>query len=433
MGHFINYDYTLLSVRQKFHLCCMNYRDNILLAYGAIRANMLRTVLTFSIIAFGIMALVGILTAMDSLKSSIYSNFSMLGSNTFTMRQSGMNMRRRGGGVQEKPGPVITYEQAKQFKERYRFPSKVSISAIASGTATVKYNSEKTNPNIQIWGIDENYLSVTGYEIENGRSFTLQEIKEGSNVILLGKDVVSKIFKTKKDPTGEFVSIGNTRFIVTGILKSKGSSMMSSGDNQAFIPILNAMRNYTGKDKSVALSVMVNNINQMGTAEDEAIGLFRNIRNLKYYQKDDFDIITASSITETVLGQISYVTYAATIIGVITLFGAAIALMNIMLVSVTERTREIGVSKAIGATKGNIRRQFLIEAIIICQIGGALGIILGILIGNVVSLFIGGSFIIPWLWIMMGIIFCFIVGLAAGIYPAVRASNLDPIESLRYE
>ncbi|MCC6385267.1 MAG: ABC transporter permease, partial [Bacteroidia bacterium] len=172
----------------------MNYRDNILLAFSAIRANMLRTSLTFSIIAFGIMALVGILTAVDSLKSSIYSNFSTLGSNTFTIRQSGMNMRRHGGGMQEKPGPVITYEQAKQFKERFHFPAKVSVATIASMAATVKYNSEKTNPNIQVWGIDDNYLSVTGYEIQTGRAFSLQEVKEGSNVILLGKDIVSLIF-----------------------------------------------------------------------------------------------------------------------------------------------------------------------------------------------------------------------------------------------
>ncbi len=411
----------------------MNYRDNIHLAVNAIRANMLRTSLTFSIIAFGIMALVGILTAVDSLKSSIYSNFSTLGSNTFTIRQSGMNVRGHGGGIQEKPGPIITYEQAKQFKERFRFPAKISVATIASMIATVKYNSEKTNPNIQVWGIDDNYLSVTGYEVETGRSFSVQEIKEGSNVILLGKDIVSLLFRNKKNPVGEFVSIGNVRFLVTGILKPKGSSMMSAGDNQAFIPILNAIRNYTGNQRSVALSVMVKNINQIGIAEDEATGVFRSIRNLQHHQKNDFELSGANAVAETVLGQISYATYAATIIGVITLFGAAIALMNIMLVSVTERTNEIGVSKAIGATKKNIRRQFLFEAVIICQIGGALGIVLGIFIGNLVSLFIGGTFIIPWLWIITGIVFCFVVGLAAGIYPAIRASNLDPIEALRYE
>ena len=411
----------------------MNLRENIRQALRAIRANLTRTVLTCLIIAFGIMALVGILTAVDALKANIYSNFSTLGSNTFSIRRSGLNMRRHGGGNDEQAAPPILYEQARAFKERYAFPAKVSISTMATPIGTLKFNSKKTNPNIGVWGIDENYLEASGYEIGDGRFFTTNEIKAGTPNVVIGNDVLVKLFKNQTDPINQFVSIGDIRYRVIGVMKPKGSSMVRSGDNTVYIPILNAIRYYTGPNTSVGLSVSVNDITQLDAAIDEAIGIFRGIRGLRVSEKNNFDMYKSDAIANTVVSQISYVTIAATLIGVITLFGAAIGLMNIMLVSVTERTREIGVSKALGATRKAVRTQFLVEAIVICQIGGMLGIVFGILAGNGVSLLIGGNFIIPWLWIFSGIIFCFIVGLVSGLYPAVKASKLDPIEALRYE
>ncbi len=411
----------------------MNLLENIRQALRAIRANLTRTILTCLIISFGIMALVGILTAVDSLKASIYSNFSTLGSNTFSIRQSGQGMRRHGSGGDEKEGPPILYDQARLFKERYTFPSKVSISTMATMIATVKYNSEKTNPNIGVWGIDENYLEATGYEISDGRFFSINEIKEGVNDVVIGNDVATKLFKGKTDPINQFVSIRDMRYRVIGVMKPKGSSMVRSGDNTAYIPVLNAIRYFKGPNASVGVSVTVDNINQLDYAIDEGIGIFRSIRGLKLSEANNFEMSKSDAIANTVVDQVSYVTIAATIIGVITLFGAAIGLMNIMLVSVTERTREIGVSKALGATRKAIRTQFLVEAIVICQIGGLLGIVFGILAGNGVSLLIGGNFIIPWVWIIAGIVFCFIVGLVSGLYPAIKASKLDPIEALRYE
>ncbi len=411
----------------------MNIIENIRMALRSIRSNLTRTVLTCLIIAFGIMALVGILTAVDSLKASIYSNFSTLGSNTFSIRQSGLNMRRHGGGNDEKASPPILFEHAKLFKDRYTFPAKVSVSTMATMIATVKFNSEKTNPNIGVWGVDENYLEATGYEISEGRFFTFNEVQTGVSDVVLGNDVVLKLFKGITDPINQFVSINNMRYRIIGVMKPKGSSMVRSGDNTVYIPILNAIRYYRGPKASVGVSVTVENINQLDYAIDEAIGLFRGIRGLQISESNNFEMTKSDAIANTVVDQVSYVTFAATIIGVITLFGAAIGLMNIMLVSVTERTREIGVSKALGATRKNIRMQFLVEAIVICQIGGLLGIFFGILAGNGVSLLIGGNFIIPWIWIIAGIIFCFIVGLVSGLYPAIKASKLDPIEALRYE
>ncbi|MEP7129280.1 MAG: ABC transporter permease [Chitinophagales bacterium] len=411
----------------------MSLIENIRLALRAIFGNLMRTVLTCLIIAFGIMALVGILTAIDSLESSIKSNFSSMGSNSFSIERRWNDMRGGGGGEDEKPGPPILYRESVLFKDRYNFPAQVSVSENITGISTIKYESKKTNPNVLVTGVDENFLLTTGNQVASGRFFTIDEVKEGSPVIVLGKDVVDKIFGTKEDPVNKFVSMYAMRYRVIGVLGAKGSSMVSRGDNVVLIPILNAIRNFIGHNNSVNMDVNVSSIDQLQPAIDEATSLFRNIRGLRLGEEDDFKISKSDELANELIGNIQYVTYAATLIGIITLFGAAIGLMNIMLVSVTERTREIGVSKALGATRKEIRAQFLTEAIVICQIGGILGIILGILVGNLVSLVLGASFIIPWLWIVAGLVFCFIVGLVSGLYPAVKASRLDPIEALRYE
>lgn len=405
---------------------------NIKLALESIKGNKVRAILTLSIIAFGIMALVGILTAIDGLKASINNNFATLGTNTFTIRQSGTGMRRR-GEVSDKIGAAIRYDQAQQFKNRFHYPAVVSISTIASFNATVKNGPYKTNPNVRVTGSDENYLQVMSSSIDKGRYFNIGEVQTGANVVLLGKDVVKKIIPPYVDVTKTEVLIGSNRYKVIGVLSSKGSSMMNNADNQVVIPLLNAARNYTGNASSYTISVAVNSLEQLNEGVEEATALMRNIRGLSIEENNDFDIRMSDAVANRAMEDISYITLAATLIGFITLFGAGIGLMNIMLVLVTERTREIGVAKALGATRSSIRLQFLTEAIVICQLGGILGVILGILVGNIVSLFFDSGFIVPWLWMILGLFFCLLVGVFAGLYPAIKASKLDPIEALRYE
>lgn len=409
------------------------FTENIKIALNAISSNLLRSILTMLIIAIGITALVGILTAIDSIKQSINSNFTSLGANTFTIRNKELVVRIGRGGRKPKKYPEITFEQAERFKALFTFRSNVSVSTVASQGATLKYKSLKTNPNIAVFAGDENYLQSGGYDLSQGRNFSVTEVERSANVVIIGQEIVKKIFPKQKNVINEVVNIGVGKYKIIGILEEKGASMGMGGDKVIIIPITNG-RQYFGNDNmSYVLNVTSENPQEMQIAEGEAKGLLRQIRQVKLGQPDNFEIVKSDSLANILIDNIKYVTIAATIIGFITLLGAAIGLMNIMLVSVTERTREIGIRKSLGATSKNIRFQFLVEAVVICQLGGLLGIVLGIATGNVTSYFVGAGFIIPWFWILSGLFICLTVGLIAGIYPAIKASQLDPVEALRNE
>jgi len=357
----------------------------------------------------------------------------MMGSSTFTIRNRSMQIHMGDGPNKQKLYEAISFKQATEFKEKFFFPGYTSVFVGATGTATIKFKSNKTNPNVRVMGTDENYIYTSGDEIEKGRVFTTDEVNYGSSVCIVGSEVVKNIFKNKEDPVGQVISIGPGKYKVVGVLKEKGSSMGFSGDRSCYVPLTNVRARFSRPNMSFSINVMAKKQEQLDACIGEATGLFRTIRQDPAGSDNTFEITKSDNIAKMLIENLKYVTLAATIIGLITLLGAAIGLMNIMLVSVTERTREIGIRKAIGATKRVIRNQFLVEAIVIGQLGGLLGIFLGIMIGNVISLLIGSAFIVPWVWIITGVILCFIVALISGIIPAQKAANLDPIESLRYE
>ncbi|ATL47263.1 hypothetical protein COR50_08800 [Chitinophaga caeni] len=424
----------------------MKFRDIFLLALRSVTANRLRSLLTITIIGVGITALVGINTGIESLKNGIFDSFASMGANGFMIRNRELNIRIGGGRNEAKKGSskkkkvktsnrnkYITYREAMEFKDRFVFPAIVSV-WYRPGSVTVYHDSKKTNPNIPVIGGDENYLKYAGYDLQMGRDFNAVDLESSRNVAIIGQDVAKKLFGDQmKNVLNSAIRLGNVRYRVIGVLASKGSNNMFSADNTVLTTVSNVRRVFNRPNVSYSISVSVNDAKQIDAGIGEATGLLRIIRNLTIDEEDNFYITKNDSIAQMLFNSLAYVTFAAAGIAFITLLGSAIGLMNIMLVSVAERTREIGVSKAMGATKSIIRTQFLFEAIIISVSGGVLGVIFGILIGNIVSILLKASFIVPWMWMFLGITLCALVGLCSGIFPAIKASRLDPIVALRYE
>lgn len=411
------------------------FLENFKIALQSIKGQLLRTILTALIISFGIMALVGILTAIDAIKNKLTGDFALLGANTFTIQNRGPSIRIGREGSRPEVFPNITYYQAMRFKERMNENqgALASISFTATGIAEVKYNNKATDPNIRIMAVDESFMTTGGYELAKGRTLTETDLANAAAVTVIGPELQSKLFTNKENPLGKLIQIGGQRFRIIGVLKSKGNSFGFGGDKSALIPITKARTMYPTSNRSFAVNVMALPGEVLESIISEATAIMRAVRKLAPKEKDTFSITKSDSLSQSLIENLSKLTSAAVIIAAITLLGAAIALMNIMLVSVTERTREIGIRKAIGAKSSTILVQFLTEAIVICLIGGAVGVLFGIGIGNATSMIVGGSFIIPWAWMAISGGICLVVGLISGIYPAFKASRLDPIESLRYE
>ncbi|WP_128546738.1 ABC transporter permease [Larkinella soli] len=412
----------------------MNLLENIREGLRSIVSNRLRTILTSLIIAIGITSLVGILTAIDGIQSSVDNSFAGLGANTFDIE--GPRLYRRFGGRADKKVPPIDYHQAMTFKRRFLQGATVAVYAQVTGAAQVKYASEKTNPNVELVGVDDKYLSVKGYKLQSGRNFSATDLNNSLNVTIIGAEVASTLFKRNLNPLNKEINILGGKYKVIGVLDKKGGFSGGGDDRLVLLPLENARAMAGGQALTFDITGSVPSLEDAETAIGEARGLMRQIRRDPLGRPDTFEITRADELAKDFENITGYLRIGGFGIGFITLLGASIALMNIMLVSVTERTREIGIRKSLGATPKRIREQFLIEAIVICILGGLGGILLGIGVGNLISTVISqgnGSFVVPWLWMAIGIGVCVAVGLFSGIYPAYKASRLDPIDALRYE
>lgn len=408
-------------------------KENLAISFSSIKSNRLRSILTMSIIAIGIMSLVGIFTAIDALKMSVTNSFTSLGANNFTILTR-MRVNMNGKTLRSVNFNYVPYDQAYEFKQRYKMPATVALKMNVNGSAIIKYKSVKTNPNIRVQGADENVLKVSGLNITNGRNFSEFEVNNGAPVIILGASVATTLFGND-EPLEKFVNLSGGQYRVIGVLESKGSGMGMGGsqDQQVFIPITTARSKFIISRPDVPITVLPDDPLMLEVAASEAEGLFRKIRRLAPEDENDFAVERSDSFLNMMIDNLSMITLASTLIGFITLAGAAIGLMNIMLVTVNERTREIGTRKALGAKPSVIRQQFLFESTIISQMGGIAGIVLGILMGNAVGLMTGAGFFVPWGWVFIGVAICLAVGIASGYMPAKKASKLDPVEALRYE
>ncbi len=411
----------------------MDLVENVKEGLRSIKANMLRSVLTALIVAIGITSLVGILTAIDGIEYSISESLSSLGANTFDIR-SKFNRGNNRDGLKEKNYSPLLLAQAQKFIDEYSYPATISLSARLTILAEIKHGSEKTNPNVNVTGVNEDYMPIKGLNIENGRNFSRFEIQYGSKVAVIGFQLAKTLYGENKNPIGTEISYKGTQFKVVGTMAEKGELSENNFDNMVLIPIIVANQLASGQGLNYRLTVGIQDPEQMDYAMGEATGLMRKIRDDDVGNENSFDLEKSESLAQNLESITSGLRFGGFGVGFITLLGASIALMNIMLVSVTERTREVGVRKALGATPLRIRQQFVIEAIVVCVLGGIGGIILGILIGNLISRAIGiDTFVVPWLWMMVGMGICIMVGLFSGWYPASKASKLDPIESLRFE
>jgi len=425
----------------------MKFRDILSLAFRSVRSNMLRTVLTVLIIALGITALVVVNTAIKAISQKFSESFSTMGANGFTIRYKERNIRFGGGGGDELKkekkgnkkekksnlGKIIRKEEAEIFFKNYKFPSQISISVFGTRNAIASYETKKTSPNVFLFGGDENYVILNGFKIRAGRNMNIADVQSARNVCLLGYDVAKVLFNDNPDrAVNAIIRVQNIPYRVAGVLESRGSSFGMSLDNRIITSYTNIHRQFSS-GMSYVIAVMTNDIKKVQVAMGEAEGVFRSVRKLATTEENNFVLDRNDSVAEKAMNSLSMISLTAVVIGFITLLGAAIGLMNIMLVAVTERTKEVGLTKALGGKKKTVILQFLSESIIISVLGALLGIILGVSLGNFFSLIIGTGFVVPWNWVILAIAICSVTGLLAGLYPALKAGRLNPIEALRYE
>ncbi len=427
----------------------MKTSDSISLSYNTIKSNRLRTAITVVIIALGIMALIAIITAVEAVNQSLTKSFSTMGANAFSLRFKERNIRFGGGGGRgdtkktkknavaksSSEGKMITFDEARAFKQHYIFPATV-VGIALSGPNGIIVNTEikKTNPDVRVTGGDENYLTLNGYELSYGRDFTETDVESGTSVCIIGNTIAQKLYGENTGKViDKIISVANNKYRVIGVLKDKGSSAFMNADKVVITTYNNIRRIFGSENKSYNIAVMVNNMQLMDMAIGETKGAFRPIRKLDVKEDENFYVDKSDSIAQSLMKNLSFLKYATLAIALITLIGAAIGLMNIMLVAVNERTKEIGLIKSLGGKSLEIRAQFLWESILISLMGAFAGIIAGILFGNIVAVILKTGFVVPWGWVIAGVLVCSLVGLLAGLYPAYKASKLDPIVALRYE
>lgn len=408
----------------------MGVLEAIRMAAEALRSNKLRSALTLLGMVIGIFAIIASVTAVKVIDVYFQERLSFLGSSTFTIsRYPSIQM----GPTRFKWRPPITYEQIERLERTLQYPVDVSILEDFDFGMKVSYEARETDPDVILIGTDEDFLGNYSYEVNQGRSFTSEDIRYARPVMVLGSTIAEELFQTE-NPVGKTVRVRGNRYKVIGVLEAKGNFLGVNIDNRVFAPVTRLFAAYGQPQRNLAsVSIRTQTIAQMPAATDEVVSRLRVIRKVDAGNENNFVIETNDTFADIFESFTGTLTMAGALIGLIALLAAGIGIMNIMLVSVTERTREIGIRKAIGAKSSAVLRQFLFEALFLCQIGGLLGILLGIATGNAVAWYFDISATIPWGWSLGGVAAVSGIALIFGVYPAAKAANLDPIEALRHE
>lgn len=407
----------------------MQYSETIKQAADSLLANKLRSFLTLLALVIGVFSVIVSTTAVAVLDNFFTNTMSILGSDVVTIQKNpAVQMGPRDASLRNRKD--ITFEDAERLEELVNIAEGVGSINSFSFTS-ISYGDEKTDPNIRIRGGNSEFIENNAFTLEDGRNINEEDVQFKRNVVVLGKDVQTELFKNEY-PLGKTVRIDGQPYLVIGLLEKKGQIFGSSFDDLAIIPYSTGIKNYGG-NRGIAIQLRAPEIAKINETIEEVTGIMRVIREVGPRDNNDFEITTNDSLTGTFDGFTGFLYFVGIAVGLITLTGAGIGVMNIMLVSVTERTREIGVRKAVGATKKAIINQFLMEAVFICQLGGLIGMVLGMLGGNMVAVWIDTEMVIPMAWVIGSFFGMLIIGLMFGVYPAYKAAQLDPIESLRYE
>ena len=408
----------------------IDIRESVGMALGALKANKLRAALTLLGVVIGVFSFIGVMTGISVLQDSIESSFNILGSNTLLVQKYPPIHTGPDSRMKYRNRKDITIEHGMYIRRNSRLAEHVNIQAATMG-GLISYGNKKTNPNVQIIGATPEMVYTNAREIESGRMISEQELEFGKPVVVIGKEVVRFLFPNE-DPLDKRIRIDGTPMRVIGVVAAKGGLFGSGADNFIVLP-LSTFSNKYGTARWVNIQARSADQESYEAMTDEIIGLMRTVRRVPPGEENDFEIMS----NESLIGEVNNLTFLIRVdtaaVSAIALLAAGIGIMNIMLVSVSERTREIGVRKAIGATRRTILTQFLIEAVVICQLGGAIGILLGLGGGNILAIMLGIPPVFPIGWAIVGLVVTTAIGVLFGVYPAWKASNLDPIEALRYE
>jgi putative ABC transport system permease protein len=402
-----------------------------LMAWRSLGANKLRSALTVSGIMIGIFSVISVMTTISALQASIETGLTFLGSNIFQLSKYPVNFSVVGDS-RFKNRRNISYSDYLEFARLMGTEAGLICPKVWDNGQQAVFGNRKTNPNLELCGTNEGFTTANEFQIEDGRNLLKEDVEFDRAVCVVGQQVFQRLFP-QRAAVGQTIRIDERKYEVVGVFASKGGAFGSNDDNIVAIPITRFFQDFGSKNRTISLAVEARNQLVYERTKGLAIGALRRARGLRPEDPNDFEIYSNDSLAAAFRSIAETVRIGAFVISTVALIAAGVGIMNIMLVSVTERTREIGVRKALGARQRDIRRQFLLEALFLSLFGAFSGIVFGVVAGNVLATWLQAQVVFPWGWSLAGVLVCSAIGIGFGFYPAQKAASLDPIEALRYE